>query len=117
MAKSFKSMFEQEMSLQTYKESFNKAGDAFPLKELPNLYDNCVKAKCVERDQVNNDGETFHSKSICLVMGTNGDVNYIPCTRDSLLKDGDVVDKDSIMITPLERAGEIKFRADGVAVN
>lgn len=113
--KNFKSMFEAEVGLQTYKESFNKAGDAFPLSELPSLYDNCISAKCVERDQVNSGGETFHSKSICLVMPM-GDVKYIPCTRDSLLKNGDVVDKDSIMITPLERAGEIKFRADGLAI-
>ena len=111
--KSLKEMFAEQLASQTYKESYMPAGEAFPLKDVPSLYEDVVRARCVEREQMNSEGETFHSRSICLVKN-DGSAKYIPCTVDSILSNGDEVDVESIMITPLERAGEIKFRGDGL---
>lgn len=115
MANNLMELFAQQISEQNYKESWNVAGEKFSLKDAkPDLFERTVRATVVERDQVNADGESFHSRSICLFLG-NGDVNYLSLSPQSTLKQGDEVDKETIMLTPLQRTGAAPiFKADGL---
>ena len=113
---SFLSLFAEQLNNQTYKESWNQAGEAFSLKDgMPEVYAQTTKAVVTERDQVHVEGETFHSRSICLFLGTNGDVKYLSLSPRSALSAGDEVDIDTIQITPLTRTGAAPiFKADGM---
>ena len=112
------SLFGEMLGGQSYKESWNKIGEAFRFSEFTKSfpeYQGAVRAQAIERDQVNSEGQAFRSRSICLFMGNGMGVKYLPLSPQSLLRDGDEVDIDTITIQPLGRTGDKPiFKADGL---